>query len=105
MELYRIYPRAQADLEEIFNFIAIRMENPRGAIVVADYLHAAFEKIGRNPSGCGGKRKPHITKRPVKFLNVKKYVVAYEDREKPVVIMRIFGARQDIARRLRKNGK
>lgn len=104
MKLYILTRQALADLEEIDDFIARRMENIRGAKIVEDYLFDAFEKIGRNPSACGGMHKPHITKRPAKFLNVKKYVVAYDDRAKPVVIMRIFGARQDIVRRLRKSG-
>jgi plasmid stabilization system protein ParE len=105
MSSYRISAEAQGDLEEIHRFIAVHKNNLRGADVVADYLYDAFEKIGKNPSGCGGKPKPHLTTRNLKFLTVKKYVVIYDDRGKPVNIIAVIGGRRDVERILFEDGR
>ena len=98
--LYLLAPQAAADLDEINDYIVARMRNPSGAQIVADYLFAAFETIGRDPINCGGKSRLEITSKPVKFLAVRKYVVIYDDRAAPVRILAVAGARQDLARLL-----
>jgi plasmid stabilization system protein ParE len=97
---YRLAPQAAADLDEINHFIVVRMGNPMGAQVVADYLFAAFDAIGRDPENCGGKARPDITSKPVKFLVVRKYVVIFDGRVEPVRILAVAGIRQDLARLL-----
>lgn len=97
---YRLTRQAVDDLDEITDFIARRMQNPRGAKVVEDYLFEAFERIGRDPDRCGGKSMPELTRKPVKFLLTGKYFVIYDDRTNPVFILAIAGGRRDLPRLL-----
>ncbi len=77
---YRLAYEAVADLREIDDFVARQKNNPHGAEVVEKYLFEAFERIGANSARRAGKGRPEITRKPVKFLNVRKYVVIYDDR-------------------------
>ena len=93
---YRLTDRALSDLAEIDQFIAVRMRNPTGAWIVRDYLFEAFANIGRDPLHCGGRPRPHVTDKPFKFLNVRKYVVIYYDGEEPTAIVAVAGIRQEL---------
>ena len=97
---YRITDEALADIDEIQDYIEQKQQNAPGAEVVQDYLFNAFERIARNPRQCGGRARPDITSRPVKFLTVRRYVVIYDDRLDPVTIIAVAGGRRDLAQLL-----
>lgn len=99
---WRLAAKALADLREIDDFINRRKENPNGAVVVSKYLFDVFDRIGRDPIRCGGRLRPDITTKRVKFLTVRRYVVIYDDSRDPVIILRIAGARQNFVRLLNK---
>jgi plasmid stabilization system protein ParE len=100
MPSYILSSEALDDLAEIETYIAVRMSNPSGALTVSDYLFEAFHEIGLDPEHCGGRRRPDILSGPLKFLNVRKYVVAYDDRKRPVSIIAIMGARRNLRKLL-----
>jgi plasmid stabilization system protein ParE len=102
---YRLAAQAIADLDEIEHFIAFRKGNPVGAQIVSDYLFEAFEMIGRDPTNCGGRARPNITSKSVKFLTVRKYVVIYDDFFDPVRILAVAGIRRDLVRLLSKDAR
>ena len=97
---YRITDEALADIDEIQDYIEQKQLNGPGAEVVQGYLFDAFERIARNPRQCGGRVRPDITSRPVKFLTVRRYVVIYDDRSDPVTIIAVTGGRRDLAQLL-----
>ena len=76
------------------------MQNSQGAEIVENYLFEAFERIARSPRACGGRLRPDITTKPVKFLTVRRYMVIYDDRSEPVVIVAVAGVRQDLGQLL-----
>ena len=68
--------------------------------MVENYLFKAFERIARNPLHCGGRSRPDITSRPIKFLTVEKYVAIYDDRLLPATIIAVGEGRHDLVRLL-----
>lgn len=93
---YRVTDQALADLDAIRAYIEHEMQNPQAAEVVENYLFEAFERIARNPRMCGGRARPDITAKPIKFLTVRKYMVIYDDRSEPITIIAVAGGRQDL---------
>ena len=96
MRTYQLTEQAQADIEEILDYIAERMENLDGAKVVLDYLHTAMQEVAEDPQR--GHSRRDLTDRPVKFYRKSKehkyYILYYPDAQ-PVLILRVASIRRD----------
>ncbi len=96
MRNYQLTETAQADLEEIFDYIAGRMRNPDGAQVVLEYLYNAMQAVADNP-GCGHERRD-LTNRPVKFYRQckeHKYYNIFDPNSQPITIVRVASVPRD----------
>lgn len=102
---YVLTTKARRDLDDILSWIEGEMRNPQGAEVVENYLFDSFERIGRDPTKCGGHSRTDLTAKPVKFLTIRKYVIIYDDRTDPVRILAVAGGRQNLARLLARDSR
>jgi plasmid stabilization system protein ParE len=87
---YVFHPEARTDLDEIWDYIA--EENPDAADrVIADILAGIRVLV---PLPHQGHRRTDLTSRPLRFLLVRDYLIAYAPDEKPLwVIAVIHGSR------------
>ena len=98
MSQVRIAPAAQAEIEEIADFIAA--DNPSAADRIRDSIFAAIRRIGERPGI--GHRREDLTNRPLRFWNVMgRYTIVYQHHKETVDILRVFGPGRDIRKRLR----
>lgn len=94
-------PQAQLDLDEIFDYFAEELENPRkGASVVNGILAAARKIPGR------ATRFPPVAPLPsttdeYRFSKVGSYVIFFRVLGEDVFVDRVLGNRRDFARLLR----
>jgi plasmid stabilization system protein ParE len=87
---YAFHPEARADLDEIWEFIA------------ADNLDAADRVIAEILSAISGAvsfpnqghKRPDLTQRPLRFLLVREYLIAYAPEEKPLWIVAVLHGRR-----------
>lgn len=97
MSKYRVSRGVEADLDEIWEFIAT--DNIAAADRLTSQLRQAFESIARAP-GIGHSRKD-LTTYPVLFFPVASYLVIYRLGKKYVEIVAVTQGARDIPRFLR----
>lgn len=91
MSGYAFHPEAFRDLEEIWEYI--RADNIDAADrVIADILDAA-RKLAR--SRYVGHARQDLTSRPLRFLRVRDYLIAYAPDEDPLWVLAILHGRRN----------
>ena len=89
MTRYAFHPEALTDLDHIHDFIAA--DKPDAADrLVADIL-ARIRGIVEFPQQ-GGER-PDLTSRPLRFVRVGEYLIAYAPNEKPLWVVAVLQGR------------
>jgi len=87
---YDFHPEARFDLDEIWEFI--RADN----LDAADRMIA--EILGRIralvPFPRQGHRRPDLTSRPLRFILVREYLIAYAPDEKPLWVVAVMHGRR-----------
>ena len=91
---YFLTPQAQADVEEIIDYLLTASVPLETVEQVFDRIYAAFERIALQP-GIGRKR-PEWTRADVRFwaMTTDPYLIIYRQRQ-PLEIVRVWNARQD----------
>jgi plasmid stabilization system protein ParE len=90
-------PAAVDDLEEIYDYIALKLYAPQAAENFLDAVDEAAERIGRMPFSCKVYMPPHPLKYEVRQLIVNNFIAFYEvDTEaERVIIHRVVYGRRD----------
>ena len=83
---YDFHPEAEADLNEIWGYIAADSVNAADR-VIAD-IHRALENLVPFPHQ--GHKRPDLTTRPVRFKWVRGYLIAYASDEKPLWVIAVM---------------
>jgi plasmid stabilization system protein ParE len=99
MSLYRLTPKAKADLRSIWSYIA--SDNVQAADLVEEAIHDACTSLAKAP--LRGHPRSDLTKLPVRFWSVvrySRYVIVYDPAVKPLRIIRIFHGARNVAREL-----
>ena len=91
MSGYGLHPEARADLEEIWAFI--RADNLAAADAVVEEILAAIR--GLVPFPAQGHRRPDLTARPLRFIVVREYLVAYAPDKRPLWVVAICHGRRN----------
>jgi toxin ParE1/3/4 len=91
---YRISKRADADFDEIWNYIA--QDNPEAADRVENSLHAAIRLLARMPGM--GHRRNDVSNPIYRFWAVGAYVIAYRREGRTIVVVRIIHGARDFRR-------
>jgi antitoxin ParD1/3/4 len=90
MITYDLHPQARLDLDEIWEFI--RRDNLDAADkVIADIL-ASIDALAPFPNR--GHKRPDLTSRPLRFMLVRDYLVAYAPEEEPLWIVAVMHGRR-----------
>src|SRR5580658_5086537 len=87
---YALHPEARVDLDEIWEFI--RADNSDAADRVIAEILAAIRALIPFPSR--GHRRPELTSRPLRFILVRLYLIAYAPDEKPLWVVAIMHGRR-----------
>jgi plasmid stabilization system protein ParE len=90
MSQYEFHPEAAIDLDEIWDFIA---EDSLDAAdkVIGDILDAV-EALVSSPRQ--GRRRPDLTGCPLRFAQVRDYLIAYAPDEKPLWVVAVMHGRR-----------
>lgn len=87
---YALHPEAFVDLDDIRDYIARR--NPNAADRVVSEV---FETIrGLIPFPHKGHKRQDLTSRPLRFILVRDYLIAYAPQEKPLWIIAVMHGRR-----------
>ena len=89
---YIISKDAENDLKEIGDFIAL--DNPTAALTLIDKFTEGFVNMILMPEI--GYKKPEWTKKDVRFLSIKKYLIVYQINDKNIIILRVLSNYRDI---------
>ena len=91
MSGFAFHPRARHDLDDIWNFI--RADNIDAADrIVGDILDAA-RRLAMSPQI--GHHRPDLTARPLRFLRVRDYLIAYTPDEMPLWVIAVLHGRRN----------
>ncbi len=83
---YDFHPEARFDLDEIWEFI--RADNLDAADrMIAEILSALRALV---PFPHRGHRRPDLTSRPLRFISVREYLIAYAPDEKPLWVIAVM---------------
>ena len=83
---YDFHPEARVDLDEIWEHIAL--DNLNAADRVVAEILASIRKLV--PFPYVGHERPDLTSRPLRFIVVREYLVAYAPEEKPLWIVAVI---------------
>jgi plasmid stabilization system protein ParE len=90
MIAYDFHPEARLDLDEIWDFI--REDNLYAADrMIAEILDALDALL---PFPSRGHRRPDLTSRPLRFILVREYLIAYAPEEKPLWVVAVMHGRR-----------
>jgi plasmid stabilization system protein ParE len=87
---YAFHPEARVDLDEIWEFI--RADNLDAADRVIAEILSAISKAVSFPNQ--GLKRPDLTQRPLRFLLVREYLIAYAPDEKPLWVVAVLHGRR-----------
>ena len=90
MNGYAFHPEAFTDLDDIWEFIA--EHNIDAADKVIDEIYDAVRKLVEFPHQ--GHRRPELTSRPLRFLQVRDYLIAYAPEESPLWVVAVMHGRR-----------
>ena len=96
---YRISKRADRDLDEIWRYIVIQVNQETADRVDSD-LHDAMKALARMPGM--GHRRPETPNTPYRFWKVYSYLIAYRVERGTVIVVRVIHGARDLRKLFRK---
>ena len=87
---YDFHPEARFDLDEIWEFI--RADNLDAADRLIAEILGAIDALVPFPGR--GHRRPDLTSRPLRFILVREYLIAYTPEEKPLWVVAVMHGRR-----------
>jgi toxin ParE1/3/4 len=94
MSDFLIAPAARVELEEIWDYYALELQNPDAADGIRDEIFAAFHKLAKMP-GMGHIRRDLATE-PLRFSSVRCYLIIYRNEKRPIEIVRVLHGARDV---------
>ncbi len=87
---YDFHPEVRRDLDEIWDFIGA--DSPAAADrLIADIVDAIDALV---PFPQVGYKRPDLTGRPLRFISVREYLIAYAPEEKPLWVVAVMHGRR-----------
>jgi len=90
-ERFALHPLAAQDITDIWEFIAD--DSPQAARRVREELLAAIRALVPFPNV--GHKRPDLTGRPLRFISVREYLIAYAPEEKPLWVVAVMHGRRN----------
>ena len=91
MRGFALHPRAFADLEEIWEYIAA--DSLDSADGVLEEIYKTIRSLGPFPQV--GHIRSDLTSKPVRFQPVRDFLIAYAPDERPLVVMAVLYGRRN----------
>lgn len=91
MSDFLLHPEALADLDEIWEFIAV--DNLDAADRVLEEIREAIRALVPFPQM--GHVRPDLTSRPLRFHPVRSFLIAYAPDEDPLIIIAVLHSRRN----------
>lgn len=91
MSGFILHPDALADLEEIWEFIAV--DNIESADRVLDEIREKMQALATFPQM--GHVRADLTSRPLRFHPVRSFLIAYAPDENPLVVIAVLHGRRN----------
>lgn len=95
MSRYTLTVSAEADIDEILQFVASR-DGANRALHVYEKFADAFEVLAGSPSI--GTRKAHLTDDDVRWWPVFDFLIVYDAERSPIDILRVVHGARDLPR-------
>ena len=86
----QIFPLAQLDMEQIFEYIAVELCNPTAAINQINDFEKAFDSICHFPESCPYIRNEYVKDKSLRKLIVNNYIAFYRISENQIQIVRVL---------------
>jgi len=90
MITYDFHPEVRRDLDEIWDFIGAD-DSEAADRLIAEIVCAIDALV---PFPRGGHRRPDLTGRPLRFISVREYLIAYAPEEKPLWVVAVMHGRR-----------
>jgi toxin ParE1/3/4 len=87
---FALHPEAARDITEIWEYIA--QDNPLAARRVREEILSRIRAVVPFPHS--GHKRPDLTGRPLRFLLVREYLIAYAPDEKPLWVVAVMHGRR-----------
>ncbi len=87
---FALHPLAAQDITEIWEYIAD--DNPLAARRVREEIYGAIRALLPFPHQ--GHKRPDLTSRPLRFLLIREYLIAYAPDEKPLWVVAVMHGRR-----------
>jgi len=91
MSGFVFHPDAVNDLNEIWNFIAL--DNPPAADRTLVEINDAIRALLPFPRT--GHSRPDLTSRPIRFVSVRDFLIAYAPEESPLLVLGVLHGRRN----------
>jgi len=91
---YLIAPAARNELDGIWDYYAVELQNPDAADGIIDELFTSLRRLAQTP-GMGHFRSD-LAAEPLRFWRVRSYLIIYRSEKRPIEIVRILHAARDV---------
>ena len=95
----RITDKALADMEEIYNYIAIQLQAPENAMAQYNWIAKAIEELSMFPEKARMESEPERAM-GLRQLVMDKYSAFYVIKDMKVIVIRVLYSAMDISKRL-----
>ena len=86
----KIYPLAQLDMEQIFDYIAVELCNPTAAIGQINDFEKAFNNVCTFPESQPYINNEYVKDKSLRKLIVNNYMVFYRVRDNEIQVVRVL---------------
>lgn len=83
---FALHPLAAQDIIDIWEYIAA--DSPTAARRVREEIQSAIRRLVPFPNR--GDRRPDLTSRPLRFIRVRDYLIAYAPDERPLWVIAVM---------------
>jgi plasmid stabilization system protein ParE len=94
MSDFLIAPAARVELDEIWNYYAIELQNPDVADRIRDEIFDALHKLAQMPGM--GHFRGDLAAEPLRFWHVRSYLIIYRGEKRPIEIVRVLHGARDV---------
>ena len=96
----RITDKALADMEEIYNYIAIQLQAPENAMAQYNWIAKAIEELNMFPEKVRLMESEPERAMGLRQLVIGKYSAFYVIKDMKVIVIRVLYSAMDISKRL-----
>ena len=86
----KIFPMAQLDMEQIFDYIAVELCNPTAAIWQINDFEKAFDNVCTFPESCPYINNEYVKDKSLRKLIVNNYIAFYRVRDNEIQVVRVL---------------